>query len=279
MSEGDIPAVHGLMGSAFAELDRRLGAKYAGPLPQPGQTRIRFGRVLTTDPDGSWVAERDGRVVGCASSIVREGVWGLSMFVVDPAWQGDGIGRELLARAAAYGDRARGRIILASRDARAIASYARLGLAMEPSVSAQGLPRGVEPADVRLGGPADLPLTEEVDRTVRGAAHGGDILAMLAGGAELLVAPGRGYAVRLGGTIRLLAALDEQGAAEALRGALARIAEAGEIANVEWITARQAWAVPVCLAAGLQFSTNAGPVFTGGDVGPFSPYLPSGSYL
>ena len=36
---------------------------------------------------------------------------------------------------------------------------------------------------------------------------------------------------------------------------------------------------PVCLEAGLRFSTNAGPVFTGGDVGPFRPYLPSGSYL
>jgi len=61
--------------------------------------------------------------------------------------------------------------------------------------------------------------------------------------------------------------------------ALARMQAEGEAANVEWITARQGWAVPVCLEAGLRFTTNAGPVLTGGDVGPFQPYLPSGSYL
>lgn len=279
MVRDDIPAVHELMVRTFTDLDRRLGAKYAGPQPQLAQGLVRFGRVLGTDPDGSWIAERNGRVVGCASSILREGVWGLSMFVVDPGVQGEGIGRELLRRAAAYGDGARGRIILASRDSRAIALYARLGLDMAPSVSALGTPRGVQAGDVRLGGPDDLPLTEAVDRAVRGAAHGGDILAMIEGGGELLVAPGRGYAVRLGGTVRLLAAFDEPGGADVLRGALARVAELGESANVEWITAHQGWAVPVCLDAGLQFSANAGPVFTGGDVGPFRPYLPSGSYL
>ena len=279
MSEDDVAAVHALMAAVFADLDRRLGAKYVGPQPQLAQVRIRFGRVLSSDPGGSWVAERDGRVVGCASSILREDVWGLSMFVVDTAAQGAGLGRELLARAVAYGDGARGRIILASRDPRAIDSYLRLGLQMEPSVSAQGAPSRVEPGDVRLGGPADLAFTEEVDRAVRGAAHGADILAMLAGGMELLVAPGRGYAVRLQGTVRLLAAVDDESAAAVLRGTLARIAAVGEPANVEWITARQSWAVPVCLAAGLRFTTNAGPVFTGGDVGPFRPYLPSGSYL
>jgi ribosomal protein S18 acetylase RimI-like enzyme len=279
MLEADIPAVHDLMGAAFGDLDRRLGAKYAGPHPQLAQTRLRFGRVLATDPDGSFVAERDGRVAGCASAIVREGLWGLSMFIVDPAAQGTGVGRELLAAAVAYGNGCRGRVILASRDPRAIAMYARLGLDMEPSVSAQGVPRNVEARDVRPGGAQDLPLTEAIDRAVRGAAHGHDLLAMIAGGQELLIAPDRGYAVRLGGTVRLLAAFDERGAADVLRGALARMEAEAETANVEWITARQRWAVPVCLDAGLHFSTNAGPVFTGGDVGPFHPYLPSGSYL
>jgi hypothetical protein len=137
----------------------------------------------------------------------------------------------------------------------------------------------MEPGDVRPGGAQDIALTEEIDRAVRGAAHGADLLAMIAGGQELLVAPGRGYAVRIGGTVRLLAAFDERGAQDVLRGVLARMHAEGESANVEWITARQGWAVPVCLEAGLQLTTNAGPVFTGGDVGPFHPYLPSGAYL
>jgi ribosomal protein S18 acetylase RimI-like enzyme len=279
MRDADIPGVHELMGATFGDLERRLGAKYAGPHPQLAQSQIRFGRVLTTDPEGSFVAEQSGRVVGCASAIVREGLWGLSMFIVDPTTQGTGVGRGLLGAAAAYGNGCRGRVILASRDPRAMGMYARLGLDLHPSVSAQGVPRGAQPGDVRAGGAQDIPLTEAVDRAVRGAAHGADLLAMIAGGQELLIAPDRGYAVRFGGTVRLLAAFDEQGAADVLRGALARIQAEGETANVEWITARQGWAIPVCLEAGLRFTTNAGPVFTAGDVGPFQPYLPSGAYL
>ena len=207
------------------------------------------------------------------------GVWGLSIFVVDPSVQGTGVGRELLARCAAYGEGARGRIILASRDPRAITAYARMGLRMEPAMSADGMPRGVDTNDVRPGTPADLPLTEAVDRAVRGAAHGEDILAMLEADAELLVAPERGYAVVLRGAVRLLAAFDDDGAAAVLRGALAHAAAHADAVHVERLTARQSWAARVCVEAGLQLSPTSGPVFTAGDVGPFRPYLPSGSYL
>ena len=202
------------------------------------------------------------------------------MFIVDPPAQGDGVGRELLARAVEYGAGARGRIILSSRDSRAIGAYARLGLDLQPSVTALGAPRRVEaPAEVRAGRPADLPMTAAIDRVVRGAAHGEDLLAMLAGGSRLLVLEDRAYAVLLGGQLRLLAATDEDAAAAVLRGVLARAAAGGEKAVVEWITARQGWAVRTCVEAGLELSTSAGPLFTGGDVGPFAPYLPNGAYL
>jgi len=141
------------------------------------------------------------------------------MFIVDPPAQGDGVGRELLARAVEYGAGARGRIILSSRDSRAIGAYARLGLDLQPSVTALGAPRRVEaPAEVRAGRPADLPMTAAIDRVVRGAAHGEDLLAMLAGGSRLLVLEDRAYAVLLGGQLRLLAATDEDAAAAVLRG-------------------------------------------------------------
>lgn len=280
MRDEDIPAVHDVMLAAFGDLDRRLGEEYPGPQPQLAQSTVRFRRTLATDPGGSWVAERDGRVAGAAVGIVREGVWGLSMFIVHPAAQGAGLGRALLERAAGHGAQARGRIVLASRDPRAIAAYARLGLDLHPSVSALGRPRRVQvPAGVREGGPADLPMTEAVDRAVRGAAHGEDLLAMLAAGSRLLVLEDRGYALVLGGHVRLLAATDEPAAQAVLLAALARTEASGDNATVEWITARQGWAVRPCLEAGLELSTSAGPVFTGGDVGPFAPYLPSGAYL
>jgi hypothetical protein len=96
-------------------------------------------------------------------------------------------------------------------------------------------------------------------------------------GATILVVEGRGYAVtRSEGPVRLLAAYDEAGAQDVLRAVLAR---AHGHVTVEWLTAKQAWAVPVCLEAGLELGTETGPVFTAGDVGPFSPYLPSGAFL
>lgn len=134
-----------------------------------------------------------------------------------------------------------------------------------------------EPVGVREATPADLPFLDAVSRHVRGAAHGADLHAFWAMGATILLVEGRGFAVTRGsGPIRLLAAYDEAGAQDVLRAVLAR--SHGHVA-VEWITSRQSWAVPVCLEAGLELRTDTGPVFTDGDVGPFSPYLPSGAFL
>ena len=224
------------------------------------------------------MAERDGRVVGCSLAVMREGVWGLSLLVVSPDAQSSGVGRELLARAWEYGRGARGRIILSSRDPRALRTYARLGLDLHPALAARGRPRRVTPPPgVRPGTPDDLPLTAEVDRAVRGAAHGDDIVALLEAGGDMLVLPERGYAVVRDGAIRLLAARDEDGAATLLRACLA--AAGAREATVEWITSAQGWAIAPCLEAGLELRVDLGAVFLAGDVGPFAPYLPSGAYL
>jgi hypothetical protein len=208
---------------------------------------------------------------------MREGVWGLSLLIVRPDAQSNGVGRELLARSWDYGRDARGWIVLASRDPRALRSYARLGLDLHPAVAARGRASVAAPPEVRPGTAADLPLTEAVDRAVRGAAHGEDILAMLGVAGELLVLPDRGYVIVRGGTVRQLAAVDEDAAALLLRAALARAGD--REASVEWITAAQNWAVGPCLDAGLELRNDVGGVFLGGDVGPFAPYLPSGAYL
>ena len=273
----DIDAVHDVTVAAFQDLNRRFGEPIepAGPL---AASRIRLGRLLATDPGGAWVAERDGRVVGCSRGIVRDGVWGLSLLVVGPDAQSTGVGRELLARAWEHGRDARGWIVLSSRDPRALRSYARLDLDLHPALAARGRPRRVsKPKDVRLGTLADLPLTVDVDLAVRGAAHGDDLVALLESGGDLLVLPERGYAVVRDGAIRLLAARDEDGAVALLRGCLA--AAGAREASVEWITSAQSWAVAPCLEAGLELRMDLGAVFLAGDVGRFSPYLPSGAYL
>ena len=263
--------------AAFEDLQRRYHERPDPPGPL-ASTRVRVGRLLASDPGGAWVADRDGEVVGCSLALVREGVWGLSLLVVRPDAQSTGIGRELLARAWEYGSGARGWIVLASRDPRALRSYARLGLELHPAAAARGRPRDVAaPPEVRRGTAADLPLTEAVDRAVRGAAHGDDILAMLEVGGDLLILPERGYAVVREGAVRQLAARDEEGAAALLRACFA--AAGAREASVEWITSAQNWAVAPCLDAGLELRLEIGAVFLAGDVGPFAPYVPSGAYL
>jgi GNAT superfamily N-acetyltransferase len=277
LEPADIDPVLDVSVEAFQDLNRRFAEppEPAGPI---AAGRVRVGRLLASDPGGAWVAESGGCVVGCSLALMRDGVWGLSLLVVSPEAQSSGVGRELLARAREHGDGARGWIVLASRDPRALRSYARLGLHLHPALAARGRPRRIAaPPDVRPGTLADLPLTVEVDRAVRGAAHGDDIAALLDSGGDMLVLPERGYAVVREGAIRLLAAHDEDAAATLLRACLASAGP--HEAAVEWITGAQGWAVAPCVEAGLELRMDMGAVFLGGDVGPFAPYLPSGAYL
>ena len=53
---------------------------------------------LRDDPDGLWVAEADGEMLGFAFSWVCGGLWFLAELFVSPVHQGRGIGNELLTR-------------------------------------------------------------------------------------------------------------------------------------------------------------------------------------
>src|SRR5262249_45532431 len=53
---------------------------------------------LKDDPDGLWVAEGDGEIVGFALSWVCGSLWFLAELFVSPGHQGRGVGDELLAR-------------------------------------------------------------------------------------------------------------------------------------------------------------------------------------
>lgn len=278
MRRDDDIAVHEVSTIAFADLTERLH----DPPPPPPRLMpaiVRIQQLLDRDPGGAWVAEEDGGVVGAALALDRDGVWGLSLLVVLPAYQSGGIGRALLERSLAYaGGGERGAIILASPDPRALRAYARAGFAAHPCFLASGRPTVAEaPATVRDGDESDLALTETIDRAVRGAPHGSDIEAFLRSHSRLFVIPDRGYAVLGGGGVKLLAALDDDAARDLLLAALAATPPGEEI-EVDWITAAQQWAVAPVLDAGLDLKPG-GAVFLRGDVGPFRPYLPSGAYL
>lgn len=57
---------------------------------------------LKDDPDGLWISEDDGNIVGFAWSWACGDVWFLAQLFVDPTRQGQGIGNELLERTLAH---------------------------------------------------------------------------------------------------------------------------------------------------------------------------------
>jgi GNAT superfamily N-acetyltransferase len=263
--------------AAFEDYERRMGEPPT-PIPPDEVVRQRFRHLIETDRGGAWLAEENGRAVGAAQAILREGVWGLSLLVVDPSAQSGGVGRALLERTLGYAEGARGGIIMSSGDPRALRAYARAGFDLHPAAQATGVPRSADPpASVREGSRADTELLETVDRAVRGAAHTVDLDVILTANARMLVVEERGYAVARGATVYLLAATDADAARDLLRAAIATAPE-GEEVKVEGITASQNWAVEVVLDAGLELAMH-GALFLRGDVGPFQPYLPSGAYL
>lgn len=246
--------------------------------------KARYDLFLEHDPDGAWVAVDGERVVGSAIALARDGLWILSLFAVDARHRNTGVGRELLQRALAYGDGCKGAMIASSTHPAAMRRYALAGFALRPTLTASGrvrrdaLPAGLA---VREGDEGDLDLVAEVDRRLRGAAHGPEIGFLLGTGARLLIAerpPGRGYALEEGGSPWLVAATRPEVAAGLLMSCLASVPEREEV-EVRWITGSQtSWAVPVVLAAGLSLSP-AGPICVRGETGPLAPYLPSGPYL
>jgi GNAT superfamily N-acetyltransferase len=278
MREQDVEPAYEVAAAAFEDLSLREG-RTPGPRPPAHAGLVRIRRLLDSDPGGCWVLEgTDGTLDGVAMALMREGLWGLSQLVVRPGTQSRGIGSALLDRALAYGDGARGGIILASSDPRALHVYARAGFTLHPTSSATGRPRGVTAApEVRPFVPADHAMAARVDRALRGAAHGADLDALVEAGCELLAFPDRGYAVRRGGEVRIVAAADEEAAGALLRTSLARVPD-GEDAEIAWLTPAQQWAIDVALQAGLEVRPYGG-LFLRGETGAFRPYLPSGIYL
>ena len=245
------------------------------------QRKERYRHFLEHDPEGAWVAADGDRIAGVALALEREGVWVLSLFAVDEEYRNQRVGKELLDRALLYSEGCTGAMIASSTHPAAMRRYALAGFTLQPTLMASGrvrrssLPAGLK---TREGKEEHLQFAADVDRLVRGAAHGPDLEFMLRTGNRLLVndAAGRGYAVIWDGSPALLAATTPETAADLLWSCLAE--SSGEPVEVHWITGAQNWAVPVVLAAGLSLSP-AGPICVRGTLGPLTPYLPSGPFL
>jgi GNAT superfamily N-acetyltransferase len=135
--------------AAIEDLGRRTNQEAnstAGLPPDEAWERRRpLWEHLRTSSERGWLAERDGRIVGYARSILRDGLRELTEFFVLPDAQAGGIGRELLARAFPPGEGASNRVLIATGDLRAQGRYLRAGLASHfPIYEFRGAPEPIE---------------------------------------------------------------------------------------------------------------------------------------
>lgn len=257
-------------------------AAFSKDLTDPAVARRWTERIAypwQTDPDGAFVAELNGRLVGVAEAIVREGVWCLSMLAVEPGIQSGGAGRAMLDHALAFGRAAEGGLIVSSNDPRALGLYANAGFAMHPTFEAGGvvdrrrLPR--QNGAVREDDGDDLEALEALTRAVRGAPYTGELRLAFQQGARLLRSGDRGFAVLTAeGQLWALVAREEEAASALLWNALALTEDA---ARVRWITGAQQWAIDVVAGAGLRLNAY-GALCVRGRPGPLAPFLPSSPF-
>jgi GNAT superfamily N-acetyltransferase len=281
MTLGDVVGARTVVEAAAEQLERRVGHE---PEARTDEQRENFlnglRRFVELDPGGAWVAADGGTVVGMLASIRRGSFWGLSMLFVDPAYQSQGLGRQLLDAGLAYASGAGVRMILSSPDPRALRRYSLAGHAIHPAVEARGtIDRKAIPdhQSARAGDANDLNLVASVDAELRGS-RAEDVEYLLRVGAMMQVidrGPARGYVVFRRKRLLMLGATDDATASVLLWRFLA---ETGSEAEIWGLTARQNWAVKVALAARLEV-VPFGALFLAGREHPPGPWLPSGWYF
>lgn len=287
MTEADLEAAEALSSQAYYDLDLRT---HRCDQPEPARRssqhgvwwRERTAHLLRTDPAGCWVADRDGQVVGLATSLVRERLWVLSSYAVGPGLQGQGIGRQLLAAALHHGRGCLRGMLNASADPRATRAYRRAGFELHPQLMLTGsVPRDALPVvrHVRDGDLGDLDLLDSLDRRVRGAAHGPDH-ELLTRQLRLVVtdrpaASGYAYVGPTGAPI-LLAATHRKAARALLWEALAG-SDPDVPVRVAHVSAANQWALDVAVTARLAMVPQG---FLGlRRMGDPAPYLPHPTFL
>src|SRR5262249_39030526 len=84
--------------SLFARSNNDLPHRHGlGPMGAPPPPRFQKFSLMD-EPDGLWVAEDTGQIVGFAFSWVCGDLWFLAQLFVSPGQQGSGLGSELLKR-------------------------------------------------------------------------------------------------------------------------------------------------------------------------------------
>jgi len=174
-SPADSRVLFGIFEAAIDDLSARMQASGNATAGDPAawERRRPLYEHLAETCEQLWIAEDDGRPIGYARSILRDGVRELTELFVVPDLQSHGTGRELLERAFPA-DGARHRTLLATFDVRAVARYLRSGLdGRLPIFSVNRAPEPVAVAsDLRaeplVTDPVTLARLAEIDRELLG---------------------------------------------------------------------------------------------------------------
>jgi GNAT superfamily N-acetyltransferase len=283
-TEGDFRPTWTVVGEAMADLAQTRGWT-ASPRPaEPGERFLAFRRsALRHDPDGFWVGEADGEIVGFGIAVQREHVWYLAALHVRPAWQSLGLGAEIIRRAVAAARP--GSLLTVGTDARnpvSNALYGRFGMfPQEPLLEVAGpavasetgrLVPGLPPADVLAAidrGALDVARPE--DHEFWGSVPGLD--------ASTVVRDGRavGYAyVQTDGSIGPVAVLDPADLAAAVEAAVGRAAELGATTARVRIPGAARPSIAGLLARGWRYGDGVTLVLSSAPWGRWDRYVTSG---
>lgn len=178
--EEDLVATYEVFVAAANDLRGRSGRPPLDDTPQRRGWAIPFRRhALAHDAERFWVAEAEGRVVGFGIATLRERLWYLAALHVLPAYQGAGVGRELLRRCLATATKPRDVRIVIAESAQPVSNalYAKHGmyqwmplLHVEGAIPRRAGDRGLDVEVIAADADA-LGHLDAIDRALLGVAR------------------------------------------------------------------------------------------------------------
>jgi GNAT superfamily N-acetyltransferase len=224
------------------------------------QSTHDWQRFLTANPEGCFVADYDGRVIGTSTTIVYEGRLGwIGMLLVDREHRGQGIGTVLLERAIQHLDSRNVRCMKLDATPQGKPLYEKLGFTGEYAIERWMLKRQANEKTAPMTS-AQVDRVLDIDREVFGADRGKilDSLAEEASEFALIANQGAeilGYVFGRHGSLAdhlgPWVARNEQTAAVLLDQFLSRSGR--ELVFVDCLC-QNPWAIPLVKARGFEFS-------------------------
>lgn len=282
----DLERAGELVAVSINELCQRHGFAPMAAVRPP--TFARFS--LEDDPDGLWVAEDAGEILGFAFSWACGDVWFLAQLFVSPDRQGHGIGPALLERTLTHAQTSKARtkaLITFAFNTVSQGLYIRQGLF--PRCPIYNLQVAREAVAGRLRGQrlrcvpiestaAHLSALSEIDVGALGIPRGKHHRFLMAGGATrgfLLHDEGEcvGYAYVADGHVGPLAVTKRAAVSAAFRTALDLAAESGAPHLSAFVPGPSDAALSVALAAGMRI-TSPMVLMATRDFGNWTQYLP-----